>query len=102
MITGTVPEGEYVGVKMYIGVPVRPQPHRHHHRAGAPRPDRDELVVAVGAQVRKIEVVDPAGAAGTWASKAFFVHLGSTGCTGDPASGATVTCTAPTGPASPS
>lgn len=91
-ITGTVPEGEYVGIKMYMGVPFV---LNHTDITAAPAP----LDIAAmnwswqsGRKFNKIEVIDPAGAAGTWASKAFFVHLGSTGCTGDPASGATVSC----------
>ena len=91
-ITGTVPEGEYVGVKMYMGVPFV---LNHTDITSAPAP----LDLAAmnwswqsGRKFNKIEVTDPAGAAGTWASKTFNVHLGSTGCTGDPASGATVSC----------
>ena len=92
-ITGTVPEGEYVGAKMYMGVPFA---LNHTDITSAPAP----LDLAAmnwswqsGRKFNKIELVDPAGAAGTWASKAFFVHLGSTGCTGDPATGATTSCT---------
>ena len=91
-ITGTVPEGAYTGVRMYMGVPF---PLNHTDITSAPAP----LDLAAmnwswqsGRKFNKIEVVDPAGAAGTWASKAFFVHLGSTGCTGNPATGATVSC----------
>ncbi len=32
VITGTVPKGDYVGARMYMGVPVPAQPHRHHDR----------------------------------------------------------------------
>lgn len=92
-ITGTVPEGDYVGAKMYMGVPFV---MNHTDITTAPAP----LDLAAmnwswqsGRKFNKIEVVDPAGAAGTWTSKAFFVHLGSTGCTGDPATGATTSCT---------
>lgn len=91
-ITGTVPEGAYTGVKMYMGVPFA---LNHTDITSAPAP----LDLAAmnwswqsGRKFAKIEVADPAGATGTWGSKAFFVHLGSTGCTGDPASGATVSC----------
>ncbi len=91
-ITGTVPEGEYVGVKMYMGVPFV---LNHTDITAAPAP----LDLAAmnwswqsGRKFNKIEVIDPAGATGTWASKAFFVHLGSTGCVGNPATGATASC----------
>ena len=93
VIRGSVPAGDYVGVKMYMGVPFA---LNHSDVTSAPAP----LDLAAmdwswqsGRKFAKIEVVDPAGAAGTWASKAFFVHLGSTGCEGDPASGTTVSCT---------
>ena len=43
-----------------------------------------------GRKFAKIEVTDPAGATGTWTAKTFNVHLGSTGCTGNPANGETV------------
>jgi uncharacterized repeat protein (TIGR04052 family) len=92
VIRGTVPEGHYHGVRMYLGVPFV---LNHSDITSAPAP----LDLAgmnwswqSGRKFAKIEVIDPAGAAGTWAWKAFFVHLGSTGCTGDPATGATVGC----------
>ena len=93
-IAGTVPAGDYVGATMYLGVPF---PLNHSDVATAKAPldlTAMDWSWQAGRKFAKIELVDPAGAAGTWASKAFFVHLGSTGCTGDPASGATVSCTA--------
>jgi uncharacterized repeat protein (TIGR04052 family) len=48
-----------------------------------------------GRKFAKIEVTDPAGTAGTWTAKTFNFHLGSTGCTGNPASGQTVSCSTP-------
>jgi uncharacterized repeat protein (TIGR04052 family) len=47
----------------------------------------------VGRKFTKIELTDPgAPAAATWPAPAFYVHLGSTGCTGNPATGETVRC----------
>ena len=43
-----------------------------------------------GRKFTKIEFADPGGATGTWTAKSFFVHLGSSGCQGNPATGATV------------
>ncbi|MBJ7456904.1 MAG: metallo-mystery pair system four-Cys motif protein, partial [Thermoleophilia bacterium] len=54
---------------------------------GAPRPlDLAAMSWAwqYGRKFAKIEVSDPAGAAGTWKDETFFVHLGSTGCYGNP------------------
>jgi uncharacterized repeat protein (TIGR04052 family) len=93
VIRGTVPEGDYVGARMYMGVPY---PLNHTDIVGAPRPlDLAGMAWSwqSGRKFAKIELTDPAGAAGTWAAKSFFVHLGSTGCTGNPATGATTDCT---------
>jgi uncharacterized repeat protein (TIGR04052 family) len=94
-VKGTVPAGDYVGVKMTMGVPFA---FNHSDYASATRP-LDVQAMAwswqSGRKFAKIEVTDPDGATGTWASKTFNFHLGSTGCTGNPASGQTVSCTAP-------
>ena len=106
VITGTVPEGTYVGTRMYLGVPF---PLNHTDITTAPAPldiTAMDWSWQFGRKFAKIEVVDPAGGGGgmmmetgrqrasAWSSSAFFVHLGSTGCTGNPASGATVNCLA--------
>lgn len=94
VIRGTVPEGRYVGATMYLGVPF---PLNHGDVVTAPRP-LDSAAMAwswqAGRKFTKIEVADPAGPGGTWATRVFNVHLGSTGCVGNPASGATVGCAA--------
>jgi uncharacterized repeat protein (TIGR04052 family) len=104
VITGTVPEGDYVGAKMYLGVPF---PLNHTDITAAPAPldlTAMDWSWQSGRKFAKIEVVDPEGPGGAmvmenrqrasaWTAPAFFVHLGSTGCTGNPASGATVNCT---------
>lgn len=94
-ISGTVPAGSYVGVELTVGVPPA---LNHTDTVAAPRP-LDVAAMAwswqSGRKFAKIEVTDPAGATGNWTSKTFNVHLGSTGCTGNPAVGEIVSCSAP-------
>lgn len=93
-VTGTVPAGDYVGLSFTVGVPPSLN-HTSTERTPAP------LDIAAmgwswqaGRKFVKLEV-DPAGGvakpdrsrAPTW-----YVHLGSTGCTGNPATGETVAC----------
>ena len=91
-ISGTVPAGTYVGAKMYMGVPFA----LNHTDLTAAKAPLDLAAMnwswQSGRKFAKVELVTPDGAAGTWASKAFLVHLGSTGCTGDPAAGTTASC----------
>lgn len=107
-IKGTVPAGNYVGIKMTMGVPFS----LNHTNQGA---GADVTPAAVnnashpgmawswagGRKFAKIELTDPlasaaAGTAGKWAASVFNVHIGSTGCTGtNPAAGAVDACTAP-------
>jgi uncharacterized repeat protein (TIGR04052 family) len=93
-VTGTVPAGNYVGVKMTMGVPFA---LNHTDYAVATKP-MDVQAMAwswqSGRKFAKIEVTDPDGTTGSWVAKTFNFHLGSTGCTGNPASGETVACTA--------
>ena len=94
-LSGTVAQGEYVGVKFVMGVP---SALNHSDYATATKP-LDSAAMAwswqSGRKFAKIEVTDPAGAAGTWTAKTFNFHLGSTGCTGNPVNGETTTCSAP-------
>jgi uncharacterized repeat protein (TIGR04052 family) len=94
-IRGTVPAGNYVGVKMTMGVPFA---LNHTDYATATKPmDVQALAWSwqSGRKFAKIEVTDPAGATGTWTAKTFNMHLGSTGCTGNPATGTTASCSTP-------
>jgi uncharacterized repeat protein (TIGR04052 family) len=94
VIKGTVPMGTYVGMRFYLGVPF---PLNHTDTVGAPAPlDLTAMTWSwqAGRKFAKIEITDPAGAAGTWTSKTFMFHLGSTGCIGNPATGATTNCLA--------
>lgn len=93
-IKGTVPAGDYVGVEMTMGVPFA---MNHSDYATAVKPLDIQAMAwswQSGRKFAKIEVTDPAGTAGSWVAKVFNFHLGSTGCTGNPASGQTVSCTA--------
>lgn len=94
-VTGTVPAGDYVGIKATLGVPFA---FNHSDYAAAPAPLNLQAMAwswQSGRKHAKVEVSDPAGATGTWTAKTFNFHLGSTGCTGNPASGQTVSCSAP-------
>lgn len=94
VIRGTVPAGQYVGVEWTTGVPFA---LNHSDYATATKP-LDVQAMAwswqAGRKFAKIEVTDPDGATGSWTAKTFNIHLGSTGCTGNPASGETVSCKA--------
>lgn len=93
-VKGTVPSGSYVGVKWTMGVPFA---LNHSDYATATKPLDSQAMAwswQSGRKFAKIEVTDPAGATGTWSAKTFNFHLGSTGCTGNPASGQTVSCVA--------
>lgn len=91
-VRGTVPQGKYVGVRMQLGVPFA---LNHTDITTAPRP----LDIAdmgwnwqAGRKFTKIEITDPDGAAGAWHTRSFLIHTGSTGCTGNPATGQTANC----------
>ena len=93
-VRGTVPRGQYVGARWRVGVPYALN-HTDVTTAAAPL---NSTAMAwswqAGRKFSKIEISDPGG--GTpWATKAFMVHVGSTGCMGDPAAGQTVGCDSP-------
>lgn len=92
-VRGTVPRGEYVGARWTVGVPFA---LNHTDATTAPAPLNSAAMAwswQVGRKFTKIEVTDPGtpGAA-PWSARTFFVHLGSTGCTGNPATGETARC----------
>lgn len=94
VVTGTVPAGRYSGLSFTVGVP----PDLNHSSTEQAPPPLDIAAMGwswqAGRKFMKVEV-DPAGGvrkpdgsrAATW-----FLHLGSTGCTGNPATGETVAC----------
>ena len=95
LIKGTVPAGDYVGVELTMGVPFA---LNHSDYATATKPLDIQAMAwswQSGRKFAKIEVTDPAGATGTRTANTFNFHLGSTGCTGNPASGETVNCLTP-------
>jgi uncharacterized repeat protein (TIGR04052 family) len=82
-VRGTVPAGTYKGLRYTVGVP---EALNHTDLAAAPSPLNLTAMGwswQVGRKFLKIETADPS----------FMVHLGSTGCTGNPAGGAKVRCT---------
>ena len=95
VVRGTVPHGNYVGVRWTLGVPFA---LNHTDAPGSPAPLNSTAMGwswQIGRKFTKIELTDPAGASGTWTSNTFYVHLGSAGCEGNPATGEAVSCTAP-------
>jgi len=97
LVRGTVPHGEYRGVRWTLGVP---SALNHTDSPASPAPLNSAAMGwswQSGRKFTKIELTDP-GSGTPWASKTFFVHLGSAGCTGNPATGKTVECAAPNRP----
>jgi uncharacterized repeat protein (TIGR04052 family) len=97
-IKGTVPAGDYVGVKMTLGVPFAMN-HTDQSADVSVTPAVINNAVhpgmgwswASGRKFTKIEVTNS-----TWTAPTFNVHLGSTGCTGtNPAAGLVDTCSRP-------
>lgn len=97
-IKGTVPAGDYVGVKMTLGVPLAMN-HTDQTADVSVTPAVINNAVhpgmawswAGGRKFTKIEVTNSA-----WTAPTFYVHLGSTGCTGtNPAAGQVDTCSRP-------
>lgn len=92
LLRGTVPAGRYTGLRMTLGVPFS---LNHSDTSQAPSP-LDLVALGwswqAGRKFAKIEVTEPTR--GAWPSDTFFVHLGSTGCTGNPGLG-TVSCLHP-------
>ncbi|MGE0066372.1 MAG: MbnP family copper-binding protein [Solirubrobacterales bacterium] len=92
-VRGTVPEGTYTGVRYSVSVP---DSLSHTDLTAMPSPLN---VTAMGwswqfgRKFTKIEVSEDGGP--SWASKTFYVHVGSTDCKGDPAAGETARCSLP-------
>ncbi|MDA0182207.1 metallo-mystery pair system four-Cys motif protein [Solirubrobacter phytolaccae] len=92
IVRGTVPAGKYVGARWTVGVPFA---LNHTDAPAMPAPLNSAAMAwswQGGRKFTKIELSDPGGATGSWVAKTFFVHLGSAGCTGNPATGQTVSC----------
>lgn len=97
VVTGTVPAGQYNGLTFTVGVPVS-QNHTSTELEGAPL---DLAAMGwswqAGRKFIKLEVNPEGGVtkADGSSSPTWFVHLGSTGCTGNPVTGETVSCMRP-------
>jgi uncharacterized repeat protein (TIGR04052 family) len=101
-VVGTIPNGDYTGLSLTIGVP---SALNHSDFAAAKKPLDIQAMAwswQSGRKFIKIEV-DPVGGVTTpgtpptpdVVSSTWNMHLGSTGCTGNPATGEVVTCSAP-------
>ncbi len=101
-VVGTIPSGDYTGLSLTIGVP---SALNHSDFAAAKKPLDIQAMAwswQSGRKFIKIEV-DPVGGVTTpgtppnpdVVSSTWNMHLGSTGCTGNPATGEVVTCSAP-------
>ncbi|RMH94901.1 metallo-mystery pair system four-Cys motif protein [Lysobacter pythonis] len=94
LVSGTVPAGRYTGLAFTVGVP-SPLNHTSTELEGAPL---DILAMGwswqAGRKFIKVEI-DPEGGvvkADGSRSASWYVHLGSTGCTGNPVTDATISC----------
>lgn len=92
-VTGTVPKGSYTGVSYSVSVPAALS---HTDLTTMPAPLNNAAMAwswQFGRKFMKIEVSEDGGPA--WAAKTFFVHIGSTGCKGNPAAGQGARCSLP-------
>lgn len=102
VVTGTIPAGNYTGMAYTVGVP---ESLNHSDAATAPAPLNNTAMAwgwENGRKFLKLELkpdlgVNRPASGGNPASSAtaYYVHMGSTGCVGDPKTGATTNCTAP-------
>jgi len=97
VVTGTVPAGHYTGLAFTLGVP-----HALNHTST--ELEAAPLDIAgmgwswrVGRKFAKIEIDPQGGVSKADGSRAasWYVHLGATGCTGNPVNGETVSCLRP-------
>lgn len=92
VVVGTVPPGDYAGVSFRVGVP---EDLNHNDAAKAPSPLNLTSLFWIWRDGYKFLRIDAETVASDTPS---IVHLGSTGCEGDPPSSA-VTCARPNRPA---
>jgi uncharacterized repeat protein (TIGR04052 family) len=88
VVTGTVPEGSYDGLRFKMGVPF----DLNHENPATAEPPLNltsmEWNWQGGYKFLRIDT-------GTFSMTDWRMHLGSTGCDGDPIAGGTTACTAP-------
>jgi uncharacterized repeat protein (TIGR04052 family) len=105
-VTGAAPPGEYVGLEFSLGVPTEGLVDGNivalnHSSIETAPPPLDVAAMNWSWQAgRKFLMIDVAPEAPIIKSdgtkgRTYFVHLGSTGCTGNPATGAIVACAKP-------
>lgn len=100
-VKGTVPRGRYTGVRFTVGVPGF---LNHTDLPAAPAPLNLSAMAwswQFGRKFAKLDFTTDLGGGGHsaqhghgTASKSFFIHLGSTGCVGNPAAGERPRCRA--------
>ena len=92
-VRGTVPEGKYVGVRYSVSVPY---PLNHTSVTTEPAP-LNSMAMAwnwqFGRKFVKIELTQDDSP--DWAAEIFYLHVGSTDCTGDPGAGEKAKCALP-------
>lgn len=103
-VVGSVPAGRYIGMSFVLGVPIRGQDENgatvslNHSSTETSPPPLDLAAMGwswqAGRKFLKVEVVPDGGVAlpSGRRGQVWFVHLGSTGCVGNPANGETVGC----------
>ena len=88
MISGTLPFGDYTGIKFQMGVPFE---DNHQNQPTAPVPLNLSSMWWNWQGGYKFLRID----SGNFSQNAWRMHLGSTGCDGNPESGGTTQCGAP-------
>lgn len=96
-VRGLVPAGAYAGLRFTVGVP---HALNHSDVASADAPlDLQAMAWAwqAGRKFMQVEINPTAGVArrGAATGRSFLLHLGATGCKGNPVSGETVACARP-------
>ncbi|WP_205695679.1 MbnP family copper-binding protein [Conexibacter sp. SYSU D00693] len=93
-VRGTVPRGRYTGVRWTVGLPPA---LNHSDVVGAPAPLTSAAMAwswQFGRKFLKVELSDAGSGPAPWAARTSYVHLGSSGCVGDPAAGEQTVCRA--------
>jgi uncharacterized repeat protein (TIGR04052 family) len=88
VVTGAVPEGTYDGIRFVMGVPFA---LNHNNPATAGSPLNATAMQWNWQDGYKFLRID----SGTFSMTDWRMHLGSTGCDGDPVAGGTTTCSSP-------
>ena len=105
VVTGSAPPGAYEGLEFSVGVPIEAEVdgakmslnHSNVEQLPTTRYRRDELELASRPQIFELRhrACGRNYQARWLKARTWFVHLGSTGCTGNPATGEIVACLRP-------